>query len=241
MTGNKDSEVLRTLLNRIMVARTREEIEAKLPPLTVTTTHLARPSIDEKAYAEFLASDDGKNLARTLPELEAGAEWVESPSLAAARHMLGDLKASAVATYVRELLMTDDDVRVLVFAHHHSVLRRIAFDLRDIDPGVALIDGFTQDERRAEFVRLYQERAMRVLVLGIGTAREGITLTAANRVIFAEASWVPAHNDQAIHRAARIGQTRPVLAEYMTVTDTLDEAVMRTCTRKTRLLNELFD
>jgi SNF2 family DNA or RNA helicase len=150
------------------------------------------------------------------------------------------LKAHAVATYARQLLLTDPTMRMLVFAHHHSVLRRIAFDLRDVEPGVRLIDGETPEERRTEAIRDFQNRAMRLLVLGIGTAREGITLTAANRVLFAEASWTPAHNDQAVHRAARIGQTRPVVAEYLSVADTLDEAVMRTCTRKTRLLNELF-
>jgi SNF2 family DNA or RNA helicase len=241
VTANKDSEVLRTLLRQVTVTRTREEIEAALPALTVATTHLARPSIDEVAYADFLQSDEGRALATALPKLEAGAEWLETAPLAAARHILGDLKANAVSNYARQLLLTDDTTRLLIFAHHHSVLRRIAFDLKDIEPRITIIDGTTDDARRVDVIRAFQDRAMRVLVLGIGTAREGITLTAANRVLFAEASWVPAHNDQAIHRAARIGQTRPVIAEYLAVTDTLDEAVMRTCSRKTRLLTELFD
>ena len=241
--ANKNLGELKPILDPIVITRTRAEVEAQLPPLTVSEFELDRSTIDEAAYMEFIESQDGQRLDKYLagPWDEPDARDPDDiPNLAEALHRLGDLKAAAVANYVRQLLMNDADARVIVFGHHHTVLRRIVQDLRDVDPDAGMIDGHTPDGVRSEIIAAYQAKAMRLLVLGIGTAREGITLTAANRVVFAEASWVPAHNDQAIHRAARIGQTRPVIAEFVTVTDTLDEVVMRTCLRKTRLLSEIF-
>ena len=240
VTGNRHQEELRSLLKDIGIYRSREEIYKQLPSLKITTVELPRDMIEAKAYTAFAESEEGKALQEALPGLQAGVSWPDgNVPLARARHELGQLKAAAVATYVRELLEDDSETHVLVFAHHHSVLQRIAAELSDISPPY-VIEGETPEKIRADYIRRYQQGAMRLLVLGIGTAREGITLTAANRVVFAEASWTPAYNAQAIHRAYRIGQVRPVLAEYLCIADTLDEAVMQVCTRKSRLLSEVL-
>jgi SWI/SNF-related matrix-associated actin-dependent regulator of chromatin subfamily A-like protein 1 len=240
VTGNRNQAELRDLLKNVSIYRSREEIYALLPRLLTTTVELPQDMIEAQGYAEFIESEEGIALQQAMPELQSGVAWPDSDmTLAKARHELGKLKAAAVASYVRELLEEDVEARVLVFAHHHAVLHRIAADLCDIDP-VCVIEGTTPQQTRNDYIERYQKGGMRVLVLGIGTAREGITLTAANRVIFAEASWTPAYNAQAIHRAYRIGQTRPVLAEYLCIADTLDEAVMRTCARKSELLSEVL-
>lgn len=43
-----------------------------------------------------------------------------------------------------------------------------------------------------------------------GVGGTGFTLTGADTVIFAEHDWNPANDMQAMDRAHRIGQTRPV-------------------------------
>jgi SNF2 family DNA or RNA helicase len=60
-------------------------------------------------------------------------------------------------------------------------------------------------------------------------------------VILAEPSPVPAKNHQAIARAHRKGQKSPVLARFVLLPGTLDEALMRIIARKTRDIAKIVD
>lgn len=53
----------------------------------------------------------------------------------------------------------------------------------------------------------------------IGT---GVTLTAANNVIFIDCAWTAANNQQAEDRAYRIGSKKPVFIYYLWCNDTVD-------------------
>lgn len=237
VTGNKRPEELRQMLSGIAIRRGRGEVDKLLPKLTVETVPLPEDELDDWAgYRELMASKVGQAAQQTI---KMGDIWQLTPHMSAARRILGELKAPAVARYVRELLEQDPDARVLVFGWHRSVMARIAHDLFDIAPHIRVIDGKTPEHDRATAIERFQAGESRVLVLGIATAREGITLTAANRVVIAEASWTPTQNGQAIKRAHRIGQTRPVFAQFLCIENTLDEAVMGVCVRKSGLLSEI--
>lgn len=233
----KHKAELRAIVNAFVLQCDPKIVQAQFPPCLTDMRLLPTNELDLAAYNEMLASEGGVALARAV---EMSDIWGLTESLAQARRILGELKAAAVAQYVREILETDPEASVLVFAHHRSVLKAIADDLSDIDRHRGLIDGETGDRTRQACIASLQSGMSRVLVMGIATAREGITLTRANRVVLAEASWVPAENEQAIARAARIGQTRTVLAEYVCIADTLDEALMRVCARKSQQLTDAF-
>lgn len=54
------------------------------------------------------------------------------------------------------------------------------------------IDGNTRNDLRTEYVKNFQERkSYRAAVLSLKACNAGITLTAANLVIFAELDWNP--------------------------------------------------
>ena len=237
VTGNKRPEELRQLLQGTAIRRGRAEVDKLLPKLTVDTVLLPEDELDDWAsYHQLEQSKGGQALkqAASMDEI-----WTVTPHLSAARRLLGELKAPAVARYVRELLEQDPEARILVFGWHRTAMARIAHELFDIEPHVRVIDGGTSDGDRDYAVMRFQQCEARVLILGLATAREGITLTAANRVVMAEASWTPTQNDQAIKRAHRIGQTRPVIAQFVCIENTLDQAVMATCVRKSDLLSEV--
>ena len=63
---------------------------------------------------------------------------------------------------------------------------------------------------------------------------QGLTLTAAKVVIFAELDWTPGTLEQCEDRAHRIGQQDPVHIHYLVAKGTLDEWVWTALDRKVR-------
>lgn len=77
--------------------------------------------------------------------------------------------------------------------------------------GYMLIDGATPSSERFESVARFQsDDSCRVAILSLLAASQGITLTAADTVVFAELHWTPGIIEQAENRAHRIGQKSSV-------------------------------
>lgn len=63
---------------------------------------------------------------------------------------------------------------------------------------------------------------------------QGLTLTAASHVVFAELYWNPGHVKQAEDRAHRIGQTSSVHVHYLIAKGTFDMVMWAMLNRKVR-------
>jgi SNF2 family DNA or RNA helicase len=88
------------------------------------------------------------------------------------------------------------------------------------------INGGTPFKDRVKNVQLFgQARPGAVMLLGKLAAKEGITLTAASRVILMDVSFNPSNDLQASSRAHRFGQERPVYVYRLIQDGTLERAV----------------
>ena len=66
----------------------------------------------------------------------------------------------------------------------------------------------------------------------------GLTLTAATRVIVFDPSWNPSCDDQAVDRAYRIGQKKPVVVFRLITCDTIEEKIYRRQIFKKSVINQ---
>jgi superfamily II DNA/RNA helicase len=108
---------------------------------------------------------------------------------------------------------------IVVFAHHKNVVTPLLsiFKLKGLRADT--ITGEVKSERRSDIVDEFD-----VLVCSTLAAKEGLTLTAADTVVFVEREWVPGWEEQAEDRVNRIGQdAKTVHALYFTVEGTIDE------------------
>lgn len=163
----------------------------------------------------------------------------------------GQAKLPAIERRVNTLLGRSPDAsehadkpfhgKLLIFAHHRSVLDAIASgSLRDV--AHIRIDGSTPaKERQARVNRFQNEADVLVALLSITAAGVALTLTAASRVIFAELYWTPAALLQAEDRVHRIGQTSEVVIEYLLADDSVDDVLWPCIQHKMLLLGELFE
>ena len=121
--------------------------------------------------------------------------------------------------------------KLLLFAHHKHVVTALSTFLSDKkngvgDGGYVTIVGETNAEDRQTFLaRFTEEPGCRVALLSIMAFGEGVTLTAANHVVFFELMPLYKDHAQAQARADRIGQTRPVDVYFLCARDTHDEKV----------------
>jgi SWI/SNF-related matrix-associated actin-dependent regulator 1 of chromatin subfamily A len=157
--------------------------------------------------------------------------------LATYRRKLGAVKVKPALDFLRNVLSGGTE-SVLVFAHHRDVISGLMAGLSEFKP--MAITGSVERDERFEIVKEFQTNPdKRVLILNITAGGVGFNLTKASRVVFAEFSWVPGENDQAIDRAHRIGQNEKVLVQYMLHRNSVDRAVLETVLAKRKQIQKL--
>jgi SNF2 family DNA or RNA helicase len=78
-------------------------------------------------------------------------------------------------------------------------------------------------------------------ILSLKAGGVGLNLTAADYCIILDPWWNPAVEDQAIARAHRMGQTRPVMVYKYIVKDTIEEKILKLQEKKRQLFKNVID
>lgn len=79
-----------------------------------------------------------------------------------------------------------------------------------------------------------------VIIMSLKAASLGLNLVAANHVLLLDLWWNPTTEDQAIDRAHRIGQTRPVTVSRLTVQDTVEDKILSLQEKKREMVASAF-
>ena len=93
-------------------------------------------------------------------------------------------------------------------------------------PVLYLHGGTPKRKRDALVTQFTSETQPALFLLSLKAGGTGLNLTAANHVIHIDRWWNPAVEAQAMDRAHRIGQTRPVFAYRLIARDTVEEKVL---------------
>ena len=88
-------------------------------------------------------------------------------------------------------------------------------------------------------MELFQDKGLDILLATTGAGAEGITLTAANRLVMAQESWSNTANKQSHDRIHRIGQEQNVQIITLLSDSTIDESVHKVCADKEHQLQIL--
>jgi len=144
------------------------------------------------------------------------------------------LKAKFTIQYVKNLLESGTCEKVVVFSDHVAPAEEIAEAF-----GVEAITGKMPVSKRMEIVKQFQEGDLQVFPATIGAASTGLTLTAANHMIFNDISWVPGNNEQAKKRIMRIGQKNTCTTAYI-VGSFQDQYILNTVRSKMATIKEVL-
>lgn len=237
--GSSNEEELNAKLRDLMIRRLKKEVMAELPD-KIRQTHYVEPTDSEwKKYVNtqnaFMISLTGDN------EGAKGSDVLVA--LTKLRHMCGLMKTRATVEYVNQYLMNNDRP-IIVFTHHKDVLEQIHEAMLNQDRAlrVGLITGSVKSEQRQVVVEQFQGGHLDVLLATTPAAKEGLTLTAADTVVFVEREWSPSHEEQAEDRVNRIGQdAETVWAVYLTVSGSIDEKFNNVIEEKRQVIKGILD
>jgi len=164
---------------------------------------------------------------------------VEHDAVASLRRDIGTLKAVAVSHLVREEI-ENGAPKTIVFAHHRDAIETLKTGLNLFEPAV-IHGGTLPSARQNEIDRFNGDPACRVFIGNIQAAGQSIDLSAGSNVVFAEASWTPGENAQAMARASGPRQKAAVWVRFAYLPRSIDENVMRANARKTAMINQVFN
>lgn len=178
-------------------------------------------------------------LMAELPDLIS----LSSPLRRAAGMAKVDIVSEATTEHLESTTEADDDTydRPLITWVHHKDVAEAMMDKLAAEkvPDVRLISGKTGPEERDGIIDSFQAGGVGVLIASITAANTAITLTRSSDMIFAETDWRPPQISQAEDRAARIGQTRPVIVTAYAAVDTLDERLHASLETKGSILEDV--
>jgi SWI/SNF-related matrix-associated actin-dependent regulator 1 of chromatin subfamily A len=234
---------------RVMVRRLKRDVLSQLPPKLRTI--VAVDPAEDRALQEALKREQQAEQERLaeiaqleaeLAEKKAGEDYqrkamrlrylsVPLQALAKVRKETALAKVPWCVRFAEEILAEQD--KVVVFAWHKEVVARLAEGLSAYHP--VIITGETPVEERELAVKAFQhDPRTRVFIGNMLAAGQGITLTAASTVIFAELDWTPANLSQAEDRCHRIGQADNVLVFHVVVDGSIDAKEVVTIIDKQR-------
>jgi SNF2 family DNA or RNA helicase len=132
-------------------------------------------------------------------------------------------KVDALLAQVDEVL--DEGHKVIVFSQFTKLLSIVRDRLDQAGVPYEYLDGRTRD-RQARVEHFQTDPTCKLFLISLKAGGLGLNLTAAEYVFLLDPWWNPAVEAQAIDRAHRIGQTKPVFAYRLIARDTVEEKIV---------------
>ncbi|KAJ0070280.1 hypothetical protein NL108_007623, partial [Boleophthalmus pectinirostris] len=232
-SGSSNLGELKLLLEEcLMLRRLKSEVLSQLPSKQrkVVTITIDGISTRTKAALSAAAKELAKGHRNKIEEKEA---------LLVFYNYTAEAKLQAIMEYITDMLECGRE-KFLVFAHHKLVLDHITSELTKKNVSLIRIDGTTPSAERQLLCEKFQHSTKPyVAVLSITAANMGLTLHAADLVIFAELFWNPGVLIQAEDRVHRIGQTCNVNIHYLVAKGTADDHLWPLIQEKMNVLEQV--
>ena len=259
---SSDIKALQHLSRLLLLRRMKKDVLQDLPPIKEVVVHLPMSPLQRKLYRGILRKDittlvspgsQRSSLLNTVMQLRKCCNHpymfsgVEKEPFVMGDHIVAN---ASKLVFLDKLLArlspageTDSKKkknkheeyrhRVLVFSQFSSMLDILQDYLSYRNYACARLDGSVRGEDRSDVVDSFQKREDAfVFLLSTRAGGVGLTLTAADTVVFYDSDWNPQMDLQAQQRAHRIGQEREVTVYRLLCERTVEDGIMLNATRK---------
>ena len=244
--------LLSTRVKPFLMRRTKEEVARDLPEKTVIDELVPlegaqaalyesiRTAMDRRVREAIAARGLAASRIAVLDALLKLRQVCCDPHLVrldAARKVRESAKRARLLALLEELVA--EGRKVLVFSQFVKMLKLVERDVAARGWGHAMLHGATKD--RDAQVAAFQSGDLQLFLVSLKAGGTGLNLTAADTVIVYDPWWNPAVERQAMDRAHRIGQDKPVFVHRLIAENTVEAAIQRMQARKQALADALFE
>jgi len=237
-------------LRPFLLRRTKQEVAPELPLKTEQTVLCELEGTQRRLYDELR-----DHYRRSLAAKVARQGWAKSKIQVleallrlrqAACHpgLLDPLRARDESAKFESLLprleeIVEEGSKALVFSQFTSLLALLKLRLDAKGWTYEYLDGSTTD-RQTRVERFQGDPACPLFLISLKAGGLGLNLTAAEYVFLLDPWWNPAVEAQAIDRAHRIGQRRPVFAYRLIAENTVEQKILELQAEKRELADALL-
>ncbi|GAA3615048.1 DEAD/DEAH box helicase [Microlunatus ginsengisoli] len=238
---------LRRRIRPLMLRRTKEAVATELPPKQEQVIDVTLAPRHQRVYQTYLQRERqkvlglvdelDKNRFTILRSITLLRQLALDPSLVDAQHT--GVPASKIDLLVDRLgELVAEGHRALVFSQFTGFLGKIRERLEATGISLSYLDGSTRDRQGA--IETFTGGSASVFLISLKAGGFGLNLTQADYCFVLDPWWNPAAEAQAVDRAHRIGQTRPVMVYRLVARDTIEEKVMALKARKEQLVGSVL-
>ncbi|GAB91509.1 DEAD/DEAH box helicase [Gordonia rhizosphera] len=242
--------LLRRRIKPVMLRRTKDQVVSDLPAKQEQVLALELAPKHDKIYQTRLNRERQKVLGllgdwdenrfaifRSLTmlrqlSLHAGLVDEEHRAVASA-------KVDHLAEQLPELIA--EGHASLVFSQFTGFLGLIRERLEDMGIAYSYLDGSMNAKQRAAAIEEFTGGSSKVFLISLKAGGFGLNLTEADYCFVCDPWWNPAAEAQAVDRAHRIGQTRPVTVYRLVSAGTIEEKVVALQDKKRALFDAVID
>ncbi len=237
---------LQERIRPFILRRTKSEVLADLPPLTVVHHSVQLSEAEARGYQQlrreisFRLTNAGRrdNKLEILAEITRLRRYCCHPRLVYPDAGSEAAKIDALLDLVLEL--RENQHRALVFSQYVDFLELVRERLDEAGVSYQYLDGSTPRADRQAAVEAFQAGHGTLFVISLKAGGFGLNLTGADYVIHLDPWWNPAVEAQATDRAHRIGQERPVTVYRLITKDTIEESIVALHQTKQALADALL-
>jgi superfamily II DNA or RNA helicase len=234
--GEEARGILRQALRPFILRRTKQQVARELPAKTEQTIFCELGDAQRKQYDE-LRQHYRESLLKRVGQQGLGRskmhvlEALLRLRQAACHPGLLDVKRVGDPSAKLDLLLEqladlrEEGHQALVFSQFTSLLAIVRQRLDAAGVKYEYLDGATRN-RQAHVDAFQNDKQCAVFLISLKAGGLGLNLTAAEYVFLLDPWWNPAVEAQAVDRAHRIGQTRPVFAYRLIARNTVEEKVL---------------
>jgi superfamily II DNA or RNA helicase len=239
---------LRMRMRPYVLRRTKEQVAPELPSLEEQVLSIEL-SPDHRAIYDVTLQRERRKLFGLLPDMDRN-RFIVLRSLTLLRLLAldaaligednGGVRSTKLDLLAAELVEAlAEGRRALVFSQFPSYLRLVGARLTQEGVPWTLLEGGTRD--RDAVIERFRTGDAAVFLISLKAGGFGLNLTEADLVYLLDPWWNPAAESQAIDRAHRIGQDKPVTVRRLVAAGTIEEKVLALQRRKQDLFDAVVD
>lgn len=241
VSGSSHIDELKEKIKPYIIRKRKEEVLKELPdknfinvPIELNIETKSKYKLLENSFIDYLRDIKDKTDKEIKKSLHAKA----LVKLGELRRLTSEGKINHAKEIIRNII--DSGEKILVFSCYNKPIEELQSMFKK--ESVKIIGSTPAIDRQKAIDAFQTNNNIKIFFGGMLSAGTGITLTAANNVLFIDMDWTPANMYQCIGRCDRIGNKANKINIYQLIAlNTIDQKMSKMLTKKQDLIDVLIE